>query len=145
MWYSVSINNKDIYKDYIDIALFENTPAKVLVKTENETPVIYIYLELIGRISGIKKGINYSDESNNINLDKLSKAVNRQLKDYLISYLSKTSSEYKCDIDYFYNSAKRNFLTLEDWKKYDWESKYEKSKFEISIDSHIYYSLIDSN
>ena len=141
----LTINNKEIYKDYIDISLFENTPAKVIVKIENDTPIIIIKLELIGRISGIKKGINYSNESNNINLDELSKAVNKQLKNYLITYLNKTSSEYKCDIDYFYNLAKRNFLTLNDWQEYDWASKYENSKFEISINSNIYYSLIDSN
>ncbi len=141
----LTINNNDIYKNYIDIALFENVPANITVKIKDGIPIITINLNLVGRISGIKKGINYSNVSNDINLDELSQAVNKVLREYIINYLRKTSTDFKCDIDYFYNFAKKNFLTLHDWQNFNWALKYEKSKFEVSIDSHIYYSLIDSN
>ena len=141
----LTINNTEIYENYLDIPLFENNSPKVTVEIDGDTPVISIDIKLIGRINGIKDGINYSDESSDLDLDKISKAVNKSIEGYLTTYLNKTTSEFKCDLDYFYNYAKRNFLTIADWKNYDWENKYLNSKFNINVDSHIYYSLLNSD
>ena len=62
-----------------------------------------------------------------------------------MGYLNKTTSEFKCDIDAFYNYAKHNFLTIKDWKNFDWSSKYQKSKFNICIESRVYYSLLNAD
>ena len=141
----LTINNTEIYKNYIDVSLYENTPPKITVNISENEPVISIKIKLVGRISNLKDGINYSDESTNLNLNEISDAVNRSLEGYIYDYLKKTSSEFKCDIDYFYNYAKRNFKTISDWKNYDWESKYEKSKFNVSVESQVYYSLLNSD
>ena len=141
----LTIDNTEVYEKYIDIALYENTSPKITVDISDDIPTIHVNIDLIGRITGIKDGINYSDEHSSLDLDKISNSVNNTLKEYLSKYLNKTSTEFKCDIDYFYNFAKRNFLTLQDWKNYDWSSKYEKSNFDISINARIYYSLLNSD
>ena len=141
----LTINNTEIYKNYIDVSLYENNPPKITVNISENEPVINIKIKLVGRISNLKDGINYSDESTNLDLNEISDAVNRSLEGYIYDYLKKTSSEFKCDIDYFYNYAKRNFKTISDWKNYDWESKYEKSKFNVSVESQVYYSLLNSD
>ena len=141
----LTINNTEIYKNYIDVSLSENNPPKITVNISENEPVINIKIKLVGRISNLKDGINYSDESTNLDLNEISDAVNRSLEGYIYDYLKKTSSEFKCDIDYFYNYAKRNFKTISDWKNYDWESKYEKSKFNVSVESQVYYSLLNSD
>ncbi len=141
----LSINNEEIYKHYIDISMFENTSPKITVDISGDEPKIKIDIKLVGRIDGIKNEISYSDESNELNLNEISASANKYLKDYILTYLNKTTSKFNCDIDYFYTYAKRNFLTLQEWKDYDWSSKYSKSKFEVSVDSHVYYSLLDSD
>ena len=141
----LTINNTEIYKNYIDVSLYENTPPKITVNISENEPVINIKIKLVGRISNLKDGINYSNESTNLNLNEISDAVNKSLEGYIYDYLKKTSSEFKCDIDYFYNYAKRNFKTISDWRNYDWGSKYEKSKFNVSVESQVYYSLLNSD
>ena len=141
----LTINNTEIYKNYLDVSLYENTPPKITVNISENEPVINIKIKLVGRISNLKDGINYSDESTNLNLNEISDAVNKSLEGYIYDYLKKTSSEFKCDIDYFYNYAKRNFKTIYDWRNYDWGSKYEKSKFNVSVESQVYYSLLNSD
>ena len=141
----LSINNTEIYEKSIDIALFENTSPTVTVDISEDTPTIKVDIKLIGRISGIKDGINYSDEPTNLDLDEISEAVNKSLKGYISEYLSKTSTEFKCDIDYFYSYAKRNFRTVQEWRDYDWPTKYLNSKFDISVESKVYYSLLNSD
>ena len=141
----LTINNTDIFERYLDIELFENMSPKINVEIENNTPKIKINIKLIGRISGIKDGIDYSDEPSNLDLEKISTAVEQSIQKYMIDYLNKTSTKFKCDIDYFYNHAKQKFITLQDWKNYDWENKYQNSKFNVNIEAKVYYSLLHSD
>ena len=141
----LTINNTEIYEHYLDIELFENMNPKISVEIESECPKINVDIKLIGRISGIKDGINYSDEPSNLDLEKISEITKQTIKKYIEEYLKKTSTKFKCDIDYFYNYAKRRFLTLQDWRKYDWSSKYLNSKFNVNIEAKVYYSLLHSD
>ena len=141
----LTINNTKIYENYLDIELFENMSPKISVEIENNNPKININIKLIGRISGIKDGINYSDEPSNLDLDKISRAAEDTIKRCITDYLNKTSTEFKCDIDYFYNYAKRRFITVQDWKNYDWSSKYTNSKFDVNVEAKVYYSLLHSD
>ena len=67
----LTINNTEIFDRYLDIDLFENMIPKITVEIENDTPKICINIKLIGRISGIKDGIDYSDEPSNLDLEKI--------------------------------------------------------------------------
>lgn len=141
----LTINNTEIFERYLDIELFENMIPKINVEIENNTPKICIKIKLIGRISGIKDGIDYSDEPSNLDLEKISTAVEQSIQKYMIDYLNKTSTKFKCDIDYFYNHAKRKFITIQKWKDYDWKTKYLNSKFDVSVEAKVYYSLLHSD
>ncbi len=141
----LTINNTEIYEHYLDIELFENMSPKTSVDIENDNPKINIDIKLIGRISGIKDGINYSDEPTSLDLDKISKVTEQTIQKYIENYLNKTATKFKCDIDYFYNHAKRKFLYLQDWKHYDWPSKYPNSKFNVNVKAKVYYSLLHSD
>lgn len=141
----LTINNTEIFERYLDIELFENMSPKITVEIENDTPKVCIKIKLIGRISGIKDGIDYSDEPSNLDLEKISTAVEQSIQKYMIDYLNKTSTIFKCDIDYFYNHAKRKFITIQEWKDYDWKTKYLNSKFDVSVEAKVYYSLLHSD
>ena len=90
-------------------------------------------------------GINFSEESGAMNLDVISDAAEKSLIGYLTTYLNKTTQQFKCDIDYFYNHAKHNFLTIQEWKNYDWAFRYQNAKFDINVDARVYYSLLNSD
>ena len=141
----ISIDDTELYEKYIDIALFENTSPTIKIDISAEKPIIKIDIQLVGRIAGIKNEINYSDETGYLDLNKISNSVDKYLQDYVSKYLKKTSTEFKCDIDYFYNYAKRNFKTIQKWKDYDWATKYEQAEFEVSVKSQVYYSLLNSD
>ena len=141
----LTINNTEEYEYYLDISLFENTSPKITVNIENNIPTISIDIKVTGRISNIKNGINYSDNSTELDLEKISSVVDKSLENHILTYLNKTQKEFKCDIDGFYSFAKHNFWTIQEWKNYDWASKYKKAKFNVSIESRIYYSLLNSD
>ena len=141
----LTINNTELYKYYSDIFLFENTSPKISVDTSKDTPEITIKIVLVGRIDSIKNGINFSEESTKLNLDEISGAVSKSVEGYITKYLEKTTNDFKCDLDYFYTYAKRNFKTIQEWKDYNWDKKYEKSKFNVCVESHVYYSLLNTN
>lgn len=141
----LTLNNTELYEHYLDIELFENMSPKISVDLEDNNPKINIDIKLIGRISGIKDGINYSDELNSLDLDKISRVTEQTIKKHIKEYLYKTSTKFKCDIDCFYNHAKKKFLYLQDWKSYDWSSKYLNSKFNVTVKAKVYYSLLHSD
>ena len=141
----LTINNTEIYEHYLDITLYENMSPAITVEIENGSPQISINIKLIGRISGIKDGINYSDEPTNLDQDRISKAAEQTIKAYITEYLERTRTEFKCDIDYFFNYAKRRFFTIQDWKNYDWSNKYLNSKFDVNVEAKVYYSLLHSD
>ena len=141
----LTLNNTELYEHYLDIELFENMSPKISVDLEDNNPKINIDIKLIGRISGIKDGINYSDELNSLDLDKISRVTEQTIKKHIKEYLYKTSTKFKCDIDCFYNHAKKKFLYLQDWKSYDWSSKYLNSKFNVTVKAEVYYSLLHSD
>ncbi len=141
----LTINNTELYKYYLDISLFENNSPIISVNTSNDKPEINIKLSLTGRIDGIKNGINYSDSTAKLNLDEISDAVSKSLEGYIMKYLNKTTNDFKCDIDYFYTQAKRNFKTIQDWQSYGWDTKYEKSKFNVLVETNVYYSLLNAD
>lgn len=141
----LTINNTEIYEHYLDIELFENMSPKIKVDIEDDNPKINIEIKLIGRISGIKDGINYSDEPNSLDLDRISKVAEQTIQKHIENYLNKTTTKFKCDIDYFYNHAKRKFFNIQDWKNYDWSSKYQNSIFNVNVKAKVYYSLLHSD
>lgn len=140
----ISIDNPEIYENYIDVNLFENASPEISVDTSGEQPTINIKIKLTGRIVGIKDGFNIVNEMD-LDLNKISEAVNKYLKNSISIYLNKTTSEFCCDIDDFYKIAKKNFLTTQEFEDFDWCSKYPNSKFNISIDANVSYSLLNSD
>ena len=139
----LTIDNPEIYEHYIDVSLKENISPHISIDISNENPVINIYIDLTGRIESIKDSTTVPEE-NNIDLDKISNAVNLSLKNSILEYLNKTKYTFNCDIDNFYRDAKRNFLTIGDYQKYDWCNKYANCEFNVNVNSIVHLGIIDS-
>lgn len=139
----LTIEDSDIAESYIDISFFENTSNEISVDVSKDVPTITIVLNLKGRIVAIKD--DDIKTSKNIDLDKVSASANEYLKKTMLDYLNKTSTEYQCDIDNFYDFAKQRFLTIQDWEDFNWSTKYTQANFNVTINSNIFSSLLSSD
>lgn len=135
------LDNTEIYKDILEVTLFETTSPKINVDISNDEPTINIDLEFTGRIVGIEN----QDGSTDLDLEEISNVLSEYLKSYIIEYLNKTTSEFGCDLNGFFNYAKCNFLTTSEWEDYDWMAKYENSRFNVSIKANVAYGLLNAD
>lgn len=135
----LTIDNEDFYEEYIELTLFQDSSPEICIEISDNIPTININLNLTGRIVGTK-----STDNLEINLNEVSNAVNEILKSYVLDYLDKTQTVFKCDLDYFGNYVKCKFLTTEEWNDFNWSEKYLESVFDITINSDISYSLLNS-
>ena len=125
----------------MDVSLVPNTNTEISVDISDDVPTINIHINLSGKILTVIKGLDYSDYNT---LNDVSNIVKTTLEKNLSDYFKKTQDTFKCDIDYFYTYAKRNFLTINEWENFDWYSKYPNAKFNINIDCSVVSSYMVS-
>ena len=87
----------------------------------------------------IRNNLDYSEQKT---LTNISDTVSKDLEKNITDYLYKTSKDYGCDIDKFYLTVKRKFLTIGEWKNFNWAEKYPNSTFNVKIESNIDSSFI---
>lgn len=131
-----SPENKD---DNIDVSLRLYTPVSIDVDISGDKPIINIGIYLNGRLMSIRNNLDYSEQKT---LTNISDTVSKDLEKNITDYLYKTSKDYGCDIDKFYLTVKRKFLTIGEWKNFNWAEKYPNSTFNVKIESNIDSSFI---
>lgn len=134
----VSIDNP-IQENKIEVQLFPKQKSNIQISIENNIPYIAISLNLHADIITLNENIDY--ESNET-LEKISNATEAYLTTSFKNYLEKVSTEYNTDIDHFCNKASSHFLTISDWKNYNWNDVYSKSKYDISINVNVLSSML---
>ena len=126
----------------IDVSIDALSSTKISVDTSKENPIIKIKLNLTGETLNGLDSLDYSDT-------KVLNDINDNLKQYLskevLNYLNKTSKEFKVDINGFYKKARKHFLTLKDFKDYNWAQKYENAEFDVEVNSDIISSRLIQN
>ena len=122
----------------LDIIVF---PKKnnINVKIINGSPYIEYEGKFMARIHSIDKDSKYLDPEN---LDKISESVNQYLTSILTDYLYKTSIDFNSDINGFGKFSLSNFLTISEFKKFNWKSCYKDSIFKVKIDTEIDSSIL---
>lgn len=136
----ITIKDKD--DNNIDVELIENTQPKIEVDLSGENPIITIYIKVDGTIVGMNK---LNGNLPKKDLREFSKLVDEYLQSKISEFLNKTISEYKCDINGFYKYAKHEFKTIPEWKQFNWNERYLKSKFNIYVDSKVYGTILNSD
>lgn len=64
------------------------------------------------------------------------------MEEKIYNYLYKTSLDYNSDICGFGKYATHQFLTTEDWDRYNWLDNYKNSIFNISVNSSLKSGLL---
>ena len=138
----VSIDSPFSENQKIDISVDSLSSSFIDVDTSGENPIINIKINLRAKTLTGQDKLDYSDT-------ETLKQLNYSLKDYLSSqitnYLYKTSKEFQSDINQFYRIAKSKFITISDFKNYNWTQKYENAEFNVEINSDIISSLLIQN
>ena len=123
---------------YLDFIVFPKE-RKIKVNIINNTPYIEYNAKFIARIHSIDKDSKYLDSNK---LEELSDFLNRYLTNQITNYLYKTSLIYKSDINGFGKYALSNFLTIPEFKKYNWKESYKDSTFKVNIETIVDSSIL---
>lgn len=130
----ISVPNPNKSNSYIDLYLTPLVEPNIKVSLPNGSPFVSLKLNFSGRIYSMEDG---SDYLNTDMLNLISDSCNSYLQSIITDYLYKTSKDFKSDINGFGITARKNFLTLNDFNSYNWNEKYKDTFFEVKVDSSI--------
>ena len=130
----ITIPNPSSENGYLDVYLKHTKNSKIDVSLVNGSPFIKIECDYNGQIYSMSKDSNYL---NSETLDVISNTCNRYLEYIFENYLYKTSKELKSDINSFGTHSLKLFLTSDEYNDYDWNSHYQDSFFDISVDVNV--------
>lgn len=131
---TISIPNPYDINSIISIYMTTAKNPKTSVKFVNGTPYIECNLSITANILSLDQNINYSDENT---LKLIGEYASSFLEDNILSYLYKTSKEYKSDIADFGKYVISNYLTWDDWIESDWLYNYQNAFFTVNVDTNI--------
>ncbi len=139
----ISIPSPFYSNESMDLNIKLNKNTKSSVDLVNGIPYINIEVNILTRVKSMDAGSNTLDEDKT---KKIEEYTNRYLEEVILSYLYKTSKDFKTDISGFGRFAVKNFLVWEDWKNYNWLHKFESATFNVTVKSEFKssYSLMES-
>lgn len=134
---SANISVPNIYdiNSVTNLYITSNKSPKINVDIINGTPYIECSFSLDANVLSLDKNSDYSDRQN---LKEIKNYTDSFLEKSILSYLYKTSKDYKSDIDNFGKYVISNYYTWNDWEESDWLSNYQNAFFTVNVDTNIY-------
>lgn len=129
---TISIPNPYDINSTISIYLTTLKHPKISVNIVNGTPYIECNLSVEANILSLDKNIDYADENT---LKLIGEYASSFLEDNILSYLYKTSKEYKSDIANFGRYVIGNYTTWNNWIESDWLYNYQNAFFTVNVDT----------
>ena len=130
----ITIKDPQNQEETIDLMLSTENGKKIKVNIIKNTPYVTVDFKFTGRIYSMREDLKYLDSSV---LDKISESANQYLETILTNYLYKTSTEFKSDINDIGKYCLSNFLTIQEFEKFDWNNTYSSSAFNVLVDTEI--------
>lgn len=130
----ISVPNPYKANSVVSLYITQNKNTKTSVKFVNNYPYITCDIFVTCNILSLEEGLDYSNEDVLKNIEEF---TNSYLQQNIISYLYKTSKEYKTDIASFGKYALKEYLTWNDWSNSNWSANYENSFFKVNVNSTI--------
>ena len=131
---------------YMDVEVRLNKRTKNSVSFINQTPYISCAINLSVKILSLGEIITDSsiDYKSNENLKLIENSINNYFSTQVYKYLDKVCKQFGSDIDGFGKYAVKYFSTQEKWSNYNWLENYNKSFFDVSVNTTIKsgYSLL---
>lgn len=130
----ISIPNPYSQTSVISIYITQTKKTKTSLKFLNNYPYITCNISITGNILSLEEGLDYSNEDV---IKTIEEYTNSYLEQNILSYLYKTSKEYKTDIAGLGKYGLKNHLTWKDWANSNWASNYQNSFFTVTVNSTI--------
>lgn len=130
----ISIPNPYSQTSVISIYITQTKKTKTSLKFLNNYPYITCNISITGNILSLEEGLDYSNEDV---IKTIEEYTNSYLEQNILSYLYKTSKEYKTDIAGLGKYELKNHLTWKDWANSNWASNYQNSFFTVTVNSTI--------
>lgn len=102
--------------------------AKISIECK-ENPVIEIKIKLEGDFTEVGGNAEFIK-----NPPMFEKYFEEKTKEAIVSLLEKTTREFDCDVFGFSEAAKSNFLTVQEWKAYNWKEKFKNAQYDVNVD-----------
>lgn len=113
----------------VTIGITQHMPPRISVNTKGDAPIIKVKVYMNGQLMS---------ESVDNPVDGDIKGIERQVEEEtekaIEDFLIRTRDEFGADIIGFGQYAKANFLTYNDYEKYDWRSQYLNAEFEVNAE-----------
>ena len=111
------------------ITIIQQSGRKPIIRVDTSSAVPKIWLELFveGDFCSSSPRISVED-----NIDLFAEEVSSELKQEVHNFLEKTAI-LGTDIAGFGAYAKRNFRTIDEFKKYNWRERYKTAEFNVSV------------
>lgn len=126
----------------ISVRLIETRKPKITVTLSGDSPQIKCDVSLDAHLISSGTDINFYNKENE---KKLKNELDKSIKEKIDSFFEKTISEYNVDIAGIGKYSKVNFLTWNEFKDYNWLSKYKNAKYEVTVDTKLNISQIISH
>lgn len=124
--------------DFISLNI-SSVYAKNKVQINSDAPQISSNIALEARVLSSTKSSNYMSKEN---ISAIEYATNSYLNANVTEFLYKTSKDLKSDFIGFGRIAVKSFKTIDDWKNYDWLSKYENASFSVNVNTKLKSSYL---
>lgn len=110
-----------------DVRSYKKPTVKIKIKSDK--PIIHLKVELEGDLLAVQSGINYEKPELKQTLEK---AFEKHIKDGIEKLMVKCI-DLKTDIFGFGETASRQFLTIPEWEKYNWISKFQNAEITTEV------------
>ena len=120
-------------KDFrISAQIMMNGNTKVKMDTKTDTPDVKVTVPLKIQIFSNPSITNYT--TNLKNQETLKQSIEKELEKIAMEVIKKTQEEFEGEPFMWYLEARRQFWTLDEYKKYNWEKKYKDAKVDVNFD-----------
>jgi len=118
----------------VGMTLRQARNPEVKVNLAGDRPEIELHIFQEPEIVGVTSGINYeSTELKNV----LEKALANIIRERCESLVTRAREEFGSDIFGFGRQARKKFITLDQWEKYNWGEAFPLARVDIKVDVKI--------
>jgi len=108
--------------------IMQRTSPKIKAVIKDGKVFIDLVLDLEGDFTSIQSSSDFEDYP-----DQMENRASEMIKNEIAAMLKKTTDEFNSDICGFGRYVKGRFMTLDEWKKFNWPERYSDTEFNIQV------------
>ena len=130
----ISVPEPEDNNSKIDLLITPKDNTKIKVNLINGSPYIKIDTSFYAKMYSMDENTSYLNPNA---IESISNICNKYLEDVLLSYLYKTSVEFKSDINGIGKYALSEFFTNNEFTNYNWVNNYTNSTFKVTVNTTV--------